>query len=85
MWDVGIKRGWMSPNRCALCRSEEESASHLFVQCQFTRQVWGSVFSMFKVKNQPLGSNMEEWVFGWMKSQLTNVFGSVPGIYVYFI
>jgi hypothetical protein len=38
-WDVGIKQGWIEPSKCTLCRSTEETATHLFVQCQFVQLV----------------------------------------------
>lgn len=34
------RRGWPHNPICALCSSENESCSHLFVQCHFTLQVW---------------------------------------------
>ena len=38
-WDNGIKRGWIGPNRCALCKDEEEIVSHLFVSCTYACKV----------------------------------------------
>jgi hypothetical protein len=34
-WDNGIKRRWVGPNRCALCKINEESSSHIFICCPY--------------------------------------------------
>ena len=35
-WDNLQRRGWIGPNRCALCYSNEETVSHLFNLCSYT-------------------------------------------------
>jgi hypothetical protein len=39
-WDNGLKRGWIGPSRCSLCKSEEETIYHLFITFPFSVQVW---------------------------------------------
>jgi zinc-binding in reverse transcriptase len=34
-----IRKGWIMPNICHLCRKEAETAQHMFQQCDYTRQV----------------------------------------------
>ena len=34
-WDNLQRRGWIGPNRCALCYSDEEVVSHLFNLCSY--------------------------------------------------
>jgi len=34
------KRGFLGPFRCALCRQEEESLDHLFLECPYSKAVW---------------------------------------------
>ena len=34
------KKGWALPSRCPLCTSAEESADHLFLFCDFTKEAW---------------------------------------------
>jgi hypothetical protein len=46
-WDNGLKRGWIGPSRCSLCRSEEETIYHLFITCPFFVQVWSLEKSTF--------------------------------------
>lgn len=38
-WDILQRKGWVGPNICQLCHNEETS-THLFIKCSFTRQVW---------------------------------------------
>ena len=44
-WDNLIRRGWVGPNRCCLCRNEEESVNHLLCSCPFAKDVWKQAFS----------------------------------------
>ena len=34
---------------CYMCKSEEESVAHSFLHCDFARQLWSLVFSLFGV------------------------------------
>ena len=41
-WDNLCKKRWHGPNRCCLCNEEAESVDHLFVRCNFLKEVvWG--------------------------------------------
>ena len=44
-----IKRGQKIPNRCILCKNHCESVDHLFLHCDFTRQVCGLFFYLFSI------------------------------------
>jgi len=35
-----IKRGHVIPNRCPLCKNNLELGNHLFILCDFAREVW---------------------------------------------
>ncbi|CAL1393225.1 unnamed protein product [Linum trigynum] len=43
------KRGTSLPNRCALCKQEEESINHIFVSCMFAEELWNILKSFIKV------------------------------------
>ena len=33
-------KGWEGPSRCPLCNQAEETSDHLFISCEYTKQVW---------------------------------------------
>ena len=33
-------KGWEGPSRCPLCNQAEETIEHLFITCEFTKEVW---------------------------------------------
>lgn len=37
------KRGFVLPNRCYLCKNNEESIKHLFLECPFSQRIWSTV------------------------------------------
>ncbi|CAN1342454.1 hypothetical protein LINPERPRIM_LOCUS39462 [Linum perenne] len=43
------KRGFSLTNWCCLCKAEEESISHLLVQCNISRYIWEFFFKLFKI------------------------------------
>jgi len=42
-WDILKKRFLHGPGFCALCRKDEETIHHLFVQCSYTQAIWSEV------------------------------------------
>ena len=46
-----LKRfGWSIPNRCFLCKNEEETIDHLLLFCEKTRMLWLLILSLFGVQ-----------------------------------
>ena len=46
-----LKRfGWSIPNRCFLCKYEEETTYHLLLFCEKARMLWLLIFSIFGVQ-----------------------------------
>ncbi|RVW36211.1 hypothetical protein CK203_095780 [Vitis vinifera] len=46
-----LKRsGWNIPNRCYLCKNEEETTNHLLLFCEKARMLWLLIFSLFGVQ-----------------------------------
>jgi hypothetical protein len=40
-----LKRGFLGPFRCALCKQNSETTEHLFLKCNFSKQVLHIVYS----------------------------------------
>jgi zinc-binding in reverse transcriptase len=52
-----IKRGWLLPNICYLCRRQQETAQHLFINREYTQRVINMTISDFSASigiSQPL-------------------------------
>ena len=43
------KRGWSLPNKCYLCKGEEESTNHILLHCPKAIMLWHLIFSIFDV------------------------------------
>ena len=46
VWDILVHRFYSGPNRCPLCKLFAESIDHLFIHCQFARDVWCHLSSL---------------------------------------
>ncbi|RVX12696.1 putative ribonuclease H protein [Vitis vinifera] len=42
--------GWSIPNRCYLCKNEEETIDHLLLFCEKAKMLWLMIFSLFGVQ-----------------------------------
>ncbi|RVW42450.1 Transposon TX1 uncharacterized 149 kDa protein [Vitis vinifera] len=63
-----IKRfGWNIPNRCFLCKNEEESIDHLLLFCEKARMLWYLTFSLFGVQ-WVMHSSVKRNLLGWYGS-----------------
>ena len=43
------RRGWNMPNKCYLCKMEEETSDHLIIFCKNDTMLWNLIFSLFEV------------------------------------
>ncbi|XP_057770983.1 uncharacterized protein LOC130990768 [Salvia miltiorrhiza] len=53
------RSGYCGPGWCPLCKNANEDICHLFWECEVARQVWGSLFSWFRMDgsgSQEIGS-----------------------------
>jgi hypothetical protein len=48
-WENLIKRGLIGPSRCVICGENEETLNHLFVECQFTKDIWTLILKELKL------------------------------------
>eukprot|EP00253_Pinus_taeda_P034216 PITA_34216 len=74
IWEILQARYLAGPGRCTLCKSDDESINHLFITCAFTRQIWGEVTALLKIKaiwgHDSLESAWRKW---WQDSPEGNL------------
>ncbi|CAI0627726.1 unnamed protein product [Linum tenue] len=70
------RKGWSIANRCALCEKEEESVDHLFIKCDYGKEVWykcrmacpsiantsEDIFSTVRDWKSSTPNNINEWI-----------------------
>eukprot|EP00253_Pinus_taeda_P033675 PITA_33675 len=47
------KKGIHGPSICCMCREEEESCSHLFIECPFAKACWNHIISPLAIGDLP--------------------------------
>ncbi|CAM0905803.1 unnamed protein product [Alopecurus aequalis] len=57
------RRGMDQPPCCALCCQEEETASHITLQCSFSRQVWHDVLTPYSLQHltPEVDASLQAW------------------------
>jgi hypothetical protein len=68
-WENMIKRGFVGPSRCALCRGEEETINHLMINFPFTIEVWNNILKVLKSKKKWEGGHISERFQSWIKQK----------------
>ena len=58
------RRGWILPNRCYLCKMEEETSDHLLLFCKKATLLWSLLFSLFDVQ-WVLHSSIKRNLIAW--------------------
>ncbi|CAL1392725.1 unnamed protein product [Linum trigynum] len=67
------KKGFYIPNRCVLCKKEEESPNHIFITCTFSNQVWGRLKCFVKLEGSAVVSlDISERIRLWSRSNPVN-------------
>lgn len=69
IWDNLLKRGYVGPGRCALCKISMEGTCHLFLQCPFSYAIWEAVLSFLRTFSRWEGSTVECCLKIWFKEQ----------------
>ncbi|RVX21349.1 putative mitochondrial protein [Vitis vinifera] len=60
-----LKRfGWSIPNRCFLCKYEEETTDHLLLFCEKAKTLWLLIFSLFGMQ-WVMHSSVKRNLLGW--------------------
>jgi len=65
-WDILKKRNLSGPGWCCLCKNEEESSYHLFMQCKYMTDVWGECSKLLGILFRWEGSSLEEAWKSWI-------------------
>ena len=61
---------WTMPNRCYMCKNEEESIDHLLLHCPKVSILWQPVFSLFGivwVMHSTIRKNLLSWHGAFMQ------------------
>jgi hypothetical protein len=61
-WENLVKRGFLGPRKCVLCGKDEEIVLHLFVKCNFTKDIWTLVLKDLKLKNYRVAGHIFEFL-----------------------
>jgi hypothetical protein len=68
-WDILQRKGWTGPNFCHMCHIDSETANHLFIKCQFSRQVWENIALVLKLKTKWDGPTLSDCFDSWAKRE----------------
>jgi hypothetical protein len=68
-WDTRQQKGWEGPNHCLFCKSENESISHLFISCIFTKSIWERLNTILNFKGVWTGSLLSDCFKSWIKEK----------------
>jgi hypothetical protein len=77
-WDILQKRNNYGPWRCSLCKSEGESTLHIFLECQFIKDVWIEVSRHLKHRCSWNGLSLEQAWQDWWSNRENKVFRALP-------
>jgi len=74
-WDILLRKGWTGPSYCHLCQRDSESINHLFINCQFFKQVWTITTSALKSHSSWDSSKIADCFEAWtnIKHHHTNL------------
>jgi hypothetical protein len=75
------KRGGIGPTACNLCLKNEETTTHLFVECPITQKIWIEITKFLKIENLEFhfcGGESEKLVLTISKTQ-THPFSGLLG------
>jgi hypothetical protein len=67
-WDNLLKKGWVGPGFCYLCRATTEDNVHLFIHCHFTKAIWNSVINFLNLNMEWKGQNLNDCMVNWTQN-----------------
>jgi ribonuclease HI len=79
-WDILQKRNHHGPGWCCLCKSKNESISHLFIKCRFTKEVWKELSVVYGKLFDWDGETIEQALGRWIADKSLKTFDSLPAV-----
>lgn len=77
-WENLQKHSFTRPSRCALCKSEEETNTHLFLDCTFTKSIWLEISRSLGPSLIWNGTNILEALQFWLAEQQNQNYKVLP-------
>lgn len=62
------KKGIACPDQCCLCRNEGEYVDHIFIGCQFTKNIWNLVLKVMGIREQLAHTSFVEFLQYWWEN-----------------
>ena len=59
-WDNFLRRGWCGPNKCPLCKENQETITHLFISLSYVEKVVRTLKERLKAKANWNQGSIEE-------------------------
>ena len=86
-WEMLEKRGFEGPGLCSLCRSSNETSSHLFALCPYAGNVWMGVVGKLSAgrTHERESATLEERSKTWWHDEGVGLYESFPVLFVYSI
>jgi len=82
-WDNGLKRGWIIPKKCFLCKLDEETFYHLFVTFPFFKDVQKVISSRLFLNITWNNFSLEGCLHEWMRNVPSVELKSLPCHLIY--
>eukprot|EP00253_Pinus_taeda_P035322 PITA_35322 len=79
-WDILQSRFMYGPGRCPLCKIEEKSISHLFLQCLENAKIWKEVEKILNKSFQWGNGNLDEAWSNWWQHYPNGNLRNLPPI-----
>jgi hypothetical protein len=76
-WENLQKKSFVGPSRCALCKQENETSQHLFLQCP-SLMVWNELRNSLGTTARWEGDSVEQALQSWISSSDTTPIKSLP-------
>ena len=85
-WEMLQKRGFEGPRIFPLCKSNDETSSHIFTSCSYAGSIWnGMIRKLEAEKVHEANVPLEEKTKAWWNDERVGPFEAFPILFVYSI